>query len=139
MSGYIMNEALFEPPEGWLDGSLNVLRPADDRADLKLLVLRTARGKEPLAAAVAQQKKVLAQRLGWFELLSESETTVGGRLAFEMRATFKDGAVQLYQRRVTFESGDKLVAIVAAGVVAAEVECDSILARALSTLEFRAK
>lgn len=139
MAGYIINEALIEPPEGWLDGSLNVLRPADNRQDLKLLVLRVPRGKEPLAAAVAQQVKVLAQRLAWFDLLSEEETMVAGKPAFRMRASFKDGAVQLYQHRVTFEAHGKLVSVVVAGASEATPECDGILERVLSTLELRAQ
>jgi hypothetical protein len=139
MAGYIINEALIEPPAGWLDGSLNVLRPIDDRQDLKLLVLRIPRGKEPLASAVAQQTKVLSQRLAWFDLLSEGEATVGGRPAYRMRARFKDGAVQLYQHRVTFESHGKLVSIVVAGSSEVTAECDDILERVLSSVELRAQ
>jgi hypothetical protein len=139
MAGYIMNEALIEPPAGWIDGSVNVLRPSDNRQDLKLLVLRVPRGKEPLAAAAAQQVKVLSQRLSWFEIVAEEETTIGGRPAHRMRATFKDGAVQLYQHRVMFESQAKLISLVVAGLVAAAAECDGIMERALSSVDLRAQ
>lgn len=137
MAGYIINEALIEPPASWLDGSLNVLRPSDDRQDLKLLVLRTPRGREPLAIAASQQIKTLSQRLSWFELLAEGDMTIGGRPAHRLRATFKDGAVELYQHRVIFESHGKLISIVVAGRREAADECDGILERALSTLELR--
>lgn len=137
MAEYLTNEASFEPPEGWDDGSVNVLRPEGGRDDLKLVILRVPQKGASLDEFVAYQKKDLLQRTPWFTVLAEEERLVDGQRALALRATYKDAGVPLYQRRVTFAGGDKFVTLIVAGAASIEAECDALLERVAGSVRLR--
>jgi hypothetical protein len=137
MADYIINEATFEPPAGWTDGSVNVLRPADSKDEAKIVVLRSPQKGADLDAFVAYQKKDLLQRTPWFAVVSEGERTVAGGRALELRATYRDGGVELYQHRATFACGGVFVTLLVAAVARADKECDALFERVIGSVRFR--
>jgi hypothetical protein len=139
MADYIMNEALLQPIAGWEDGSVNVLRPSDDRQDLKIMVLRSRVGRDTLESFARQQTKTLSQRMSWFTIVADTVVTVAGQPAYELRATFKDSGHELYQRRVMFAHGGKYVSIIVAGLVQAMEECDAIADRIVGSVQLRTR
>lgn len=134
MSDYTIDEACFSLPSGWHDRSLNVLGPEPSNNEFKVLVSRNDQNRRTLDDFVDGQIKEFSQRMPWFDIKSRSECMVAGIRGIEVRATFRDGIMEMYQHQVTFPVQGKFVTITAASLERVANACTGEVMRLLSTV-----
>ena len=136
MAEFETNELSLAIPSTWADRTTNVLQPVDGDSPTRVLVTRGS-ADVTLDAYVKLELKTLGQRLPWFTLLEEGERVVAGVRGRTVRATHRDGQMELYQHRVIFPVGKKYLSLTAIAPLAQQADADGTLAGILSTLVFR--
>ena len=136
MADFATNELSLTIPSAWIDRSTNVLQPADGDSPTKVVLSRGS-GDLDLDAYARLEVKMLSQRMPWFELIEEGERLVAGVRARTVRATFRDGKLELYQHRVIFPAGNKYLSLTAVSPSSERAHADRTLAGMLATLVFR--
>lgn len=137
MSLYSTNEARFRVPDGWVDGTVNMLEPAADPDGVKLMVTRSLRGTGSLEGFARDDMRTLSQRLRWFKLLSEGWCGVGAERAHELRMSFREDENELYGRRVIVPADTKFVTLFVVGALRARSRCDDLFQSVIESAEIR--
>jgi len=136
MADFATNELSLTLPSAWIDRSTNVLQPVDGDSPTRVVLSRGS-GDLSLDDYARLEIKMLAQRMPWFALIEEGERLVAGVRARTVRATFRDGKLELYQHRVIFPARNKFLSLTAVAPVAEQAHADRTLAGILATLVFR--
>jgi hypothetical protein len=136
MPEFLTNELSLALPGAWVDRSTNVLLPVDGDSPTRVVLSRGS-GDMSLDAYAKLELKTLQQRVPWFELIDEGEREVAGVRARTLRATFRDGKIELYQHRVIFPARGKFLSLTAVAPSAERAHADRILSGILATLVFR--
>jgi hypothetical protein len=137
MAEYVMNEAMFEVPDGWFDTTTNVVHLPNNDNLVKVFILRSPIAGRTLAQFFESQEKELAKKIPFFTVLSRGERVVEGRQGLTIRASTKERGNDLYHTRVGFAVGPTFVILSTSSLLRGEKEADALLEHAIKTLKFR--
>jgi hypothetical protein len=136
MAEFTTNELSLAIPSAWIDRSTNVLQPVDGDSPTRV-VLSRATADLGLDEYAGLELKMLTQQIPWFTLIEEGERLVASVRARTVRATFRDGKLELYQHRVIFPARNKFLSLTAVAPSDQREHADRTLAGILATLVFR--
>ena len=89
MPFYHTQEAGFDIPAGWTDGSVNVLEYPRPEGLIRLVLARTPEGGKPLSALVEARLVEQRRQLPFYELTRRAEALTAGVPSIETVATFE--------------------------------------------------
>jgi hypothetical protein len=137
MPFYRTQEAGFDIPSGWVDGTVTSLEYRRPEGLIRLLVARTVPEDKPLAELVEMRLADLRRKLPFFELERQAEGLTGGMATVEVVVTFREGEQQSYQRGLCFILDRKFMVLSVNGPVALRGEMDVMFGQASATLRPR--
>lgn len=137
MSEYTFDEGSIVLPTGWFDRTLNVLGPEPNDAEFKVLISRDDQNGRSLDDFVTTQVKDLSQRMPWFVMQSKVERTIAGQRAIEVKSTFRDGKIEMFQHQATIAVRGKFLTLSAVSLLSAQDACSRELERLLTTARLR--
>jgi hypothetical protein len=126
MPFYRTQEAGFEIPSGWVDGTVTALEYKRPEGIFRVLVARNVTEDRPLSELVDMRLADQRRKLPFFELERRAEGLTAGMPSEEVVATFREGEQQSYQRGVSFIVNRMLLVISVNGPVALRGEMDAI-------------
>ena len=137
MSDYATNEALFTKPEGWVDGSTNVVHFPKSQHLLKFMMMRTPASGKTLDQYVETQTKELAKRTPFFEITSRGERTIAGKRALWMKCGSREPDGEMSHLRAALQVGDEYLLLMFVAKATGEAEVNAAFERAIGSIKFR--
>jgi len=139
LSLYITQEAGFELPANWVDGTVNLLEYTRPEGVIRVGVARNDRQGKDLAGCVEERLVEQRRKLPFFELLGRSERLSAGLPAIDVKVTYEDAKQKTYQRALSFVIGGRFVSLGVTAPLSQQAEADAIFERAASTISLRAR
>lgn len=139
MPFYRTQEAGFDIPSGWVDGSVNALEYRRPEGIFRLLVARTVTEGKPLADLVEMRLTDMRRKLPFFELERRAEGVTGEMPSVEIAATFREGEQELYQRGLCIVFNGIFLVISVHGPLRLRVEMDAVFERVSATARPRSR
>jgi hypothetical protein len=138
MPRYETQEAVFDVPQGCVDGSvtaLEYLRPAG--GTYRIAVVRSAPEGKTLTALVDDRLVEQRRKLSFFEPVRREERLVAGLPCVELVGTYQEEDARVYQRALCTLVRGQFVVLAVLGALAHKDELDSVFDGAVGTLRLR--
>lgn len=137
MPFYRTQEAGFDIPSGWVDGTVTALEYRRPEGLIRVLVARTVTQGKPLGELVDMRLTDQRRQLPFFELERRAEGLTAGVPSVEVAATFREGEQESYQRGLCFILNGMLMVVSVNGALRLRGEMDAIFERVSATVQVR--
>jgi hypothetical protein len=137
MATFHTDEVSFELPEGWVDRSVNLLAPPDQRTGFTLVLSRQALGDKELGPFVAGALQRLAKEWPRFTVLGQRDRRVGPLAGREARVRWAPKGEPYYQHQVYVPYYGTALIFTATTAFRFAAQCDALLDQALAAVKFR--
>lgn len=137
MSAYHTDEVSFELPEGYVDHSMNVLRPPADVTGFSLVVTRQSLEGNEVAPFVSEILKGLGAKWPGFKILGQRERKVGPIVGREARVRWAPKGQPIYQHQVYVPYYGVALIFTASCSFRFATQCESHLNQVLATVKLR--
>lgn len=137
MPFYRTQEAGFEIPSGWVDGTVTALEYKRPEGLIRVLVARTVTDGKPLGQLVDMRLQDQRRQMPFFELERRAEGLTAGVPSVEVVATHREGEQESYQRALCFIMSGKLMVLSVNGALKLRGEMDAIFERVSATVQQR--
>lgn len=137
MPDYRTQEAHYELPSGWVDGSVNTLEYEHAAGTIRLIVTRVHPDKPSLEELVDDRLAEQRRKMPFFEQLDRHAKTVSHTPCVDVTITFRDGDTRMFQRSLTLIVGKRVVTMASHGPAEARADITGLFERVVSTLEVR--
>jgi hypothetical protein len=137
MAVYHTDEISFDAPDGWVDGSVNVLMDPRDAGGFSLAVTRQPLAGQELAPFVSKALKTLAATWPRFVVLGQRERKIGPLDGREARVKWAPKGQMLYQHQVYVPYYGKALIFTGTTQLQYATHCEAHLNRTLSNIRFR--